>query len=58
VRSNITGANFQSPVGIELETLLENCIYGSRGVYGYEDFTTVEEAVHEAYEKMQRMVRE
>ncbi len=58
VRSQITNAYFQSPVCLELEKLVSECIYGSGGVYGYEDFFSIEQSVHEAYEKMQRLVRE
>jgi len=61
VRSQITEAHFQNELTAELSFLLNNCYFGIRGINGgpmYGDFSTVEEAVHEAYEKMQRMVRE
>jgi len=58
VRSQITNAYFQSSVSLILEQLVDECISGSGGSYGYEYFVSIEQSVHEAYEKMQRLVRE
>ncbi len=65
VRSQITSANFQSALGVELNALLEECIRGAGyGEASYvfahenEDFVSVEQSVHEAYERMERMLYE
>ena len=65
VRGQITSANFQSALGVELRALMAECLrcagYGEDGYLLAEendDFVSVEQSVHETYERLEMILCE